>query len=307
MTTQYWVIAPFDSTNRDIWEKVWQFDLAHNVISVGWRDLGDISGYDEEKLRSAMEQEYDSTRSFNMLWDFYHNVKVGDIVIARKGRKIIAGIGTVTKPAHYDKNLNQKIIGSEHYYPNHIAIDWHENPRDIEFDRIIFGMQTIYEISDLKYKELVGETLVDDIESEEDIEDKAEFVLERYLEDFIVSNFKAIFRNELILYRDPEENVLGQQYTTDVGTIDILARDSKTKNYVVIELKKGRESDKVVGQTLRYMGWIQENLCENGETVKGLIICRDINSRMEYALKMTNNIMVKLYQIDFKLRDTAVK
>ena len=40
---------------------------------------------------------------------------------------------------------------------------------------------------------------------------------------------------------------------TEVGTIDILADEPDTNSLVVIELKKGRESDKVVGQTLRYI------------------------------------------------------
>ncbi len=303
MATRYWVIAPFDSTIRDIWEKVWQFDLTNNVISVGWRELGDISAYNEDELRTAI----DNTRSFNMLWDFYHSVKKGDIVIARKGRKKIAGIGTVTKPAYFNKDKNLKVAGSEYYYPNHVDIEWHDNPRDKEFDRIIFGMQPIYEITAPQYQELVGEHLVNVSEPEEDIENKTEFVLEKYLEDFIVSNFTAIFRNELVLYRDPEENVIGQQYTTDVGKIDILAQEPNTGNYIVIELKKGRESDIIVGQILRYMGWVQENLCKNGKMVKGIIICKDIDPRMAYALKMTSNIIVKRYQVDFTLHDTTIK
>jgi restriction system protein len=308
MATRYWVIAPFDSTIRDIWEKVWQFDLTHNVISIGWRELGDISAYSEDELKAAIEQQYGNTRSFNMLWDFYHSVKEGDIVIARKGRKKIASIGTVTKSAYFDKDKNLKVAGAEYYYPNHIDINWHDNPRDKVFDRIIFGMQTIYETSAPQYQELlIGEQTEIESEPEQNVENKAEFVLEKYLEDFIVSNFTAIFKNELVLYRDPEENVIGQQYTTDVGRIDILAQESKSSNFTVIELKKGRESDIVVGQTLRYMGWVQENLCKNGQTVKGLIICKDIDTKMSYALKMTNNIEVKLYQVDFALRDTKTK
>jgi len=117
MTTRYWVIAPFDSTIRDIWEKVWNFDLTHNVISVGWRELGDISAYDEGELRTAVEREYGNTRSFNMLWDFYHSVKEGDIVIARKGRKKIAGIGTVTKSAYFDQDKNLRACLKNRFSP----------------------------------------------------------------------------------------------------------------------------------------------------------------------------------------------
>ena len=73
---------------------------------------------------------------------------------------------------------------------------------------------------------------------------------------------------------------------------------------VVIELKKGRESDRVVGQTLRYMGWVAENLCPEGEDVKGLIICREVDERLEFALKMVQSmIQVKRYSVSFQLHD----
>jgi hypothetical protein len=123
------------------------------------------------------------------------------------------------------------------------------------------------------------------------------------LEDFIVSNFQTIFKGELKIYQDTEEND-GQQYDTDIGPIDILAVDPKTKSFVVIELKKGRPSDCVVGQVLRYMGWVKKNLCLDGQAVKGLVICRDLDPKLNYALKMTENIDVRYYSVSFKLTET---
>ena len=302
--TRYWVVAPFDSTIPDIWERIWQFDLSQGVISVGWQQLGDTTNYSEDTLRTAIQRAYGSTRSFNMLWDFWHNIQPGDIIVARKGRKRIAGVGTVQRSAFYERNKNLEIAGEEYYYPNHIGVRWEETPRDKEFARIVFGMQTLYEIPESKYRELVGESPENISEArEEGVEDATEFVLEKYLEDFIVSNFVAVFQGRFVLYQDPEENATGQQYGTDVGTIDILAQEPSTDSFVVIELKKGRESDKVVGQTLRYMGWVNENLCRSGQSVKGIIICKDSDSKLSYALKMTNNIIVKYYRIDFKLSD----
>jgi len=49
------------------------------------------------------------------------------------------------------------------------------------------------------------------------------------------------------------------------------------------------------------MGWVKENLCQEGENVKGLIICKDKDERLEYALKMIENIEIKFYKIDFHL------
>lgn len=128
-----------------------------------------------------------------------------------------------------------------------------------------------------------------------------EFVLEKYLEDFMVTNFDQIFGGKLELYEDAEGN--GQQYPTDVGNIDILAREPSTQAYVVIELKKGRGSDQVVGQILRYMGWVKENLCQQEEEVKGVIICKAKDEKLEYALTLMNNVTLKFYQINFQLVD----
>ncbi len=136
----------------------------------------------------------------------------------------------------------------------------------------------------------------------EQIEDPNEFVLEKYLEEFVVSNFHTIFRGQLKIYEDADGND-GQQYGTDIGPIDILAVEPQSQSFVVVELKKGRSSDQVVGQILRYMGWVKKNLCLNGQAVKGLIICRDPDSKLSYALEMTTSIDVRYYNVSFELRE----
>jgi len=130
-----------------------------------------------------------------------------------------------------------------------------------------------------------------------------EFGLEKYLEEFIVTNFETVFGGRLQIYRSPDTGEYGQQYQTATGAIDILAVDAKTKSFVVIELKKGRSSDDVVGQIQRYMGWVKEHLCKRNQSVKGLIICKEPDPRLSYALKMTRGIEVKYYSVSFKLLD----
>ena len=152
---------------------------------------------------------------------------------------------------------------------------------------------------------MVGEDEVVEVEEvEEEIQDRPQFFLEKYLEQFIVDNFDNVFAGKLALHKDEQGNIIGQQYRTDVGIIDILATEPKNGTFVVIELKKGRESDKVVGQTLRYMGWVSEGLCTNNQVVKGMIICHEPDERLYYAVKASPNIELKYYRVDFKLSDT---
>ncbi len=94
---------------------------------------------------------------------------------------------------------------------------------------------------------------------------------------------------------------VGQQYATDTGPLDILAISKDKKTLLVVELKKGRASDAVVGQALRYMGYVQEELAEVGQTVRGVIIALEDDQRIRRALNMVSSIVFYRYQISFKL------
>ncbi len=127
-----------------------------------------------------------------------------------------------------------------------------------------------------------------------------EFAMEKYLEEFIEANFSRIdFSANLELYQD-EENT-GRQFRTPIGNIDLLAVDKEKKEFVVIELKKGKSSDDVIGQILRYMGWVKENLATD-YNVRGIIIVKDKDERLQYALKMIPNVNLFTYNVSFDVK-----
>ena len=70
---------------------------------------------------------------------------------------------------------------------------------------------------------------------------------------------------------------------------------------LVVELKKGRASDNVVGQIQRYMGYVACELAEEGQTVKGIIIALDDDQRIRRALSVAPNIDFYKYQVSFQL------
>lgn len=315
--SRYWVIAPYHADKPELWEKVWKYDLTHGIISIGWRELGDVSSLGEDHLSNLIDQTYTKNspvgnkRTLRMLWNFYHSIKPGDIIVARQGLKKIAAIGTVKRAAYYEKNKNAEALGPDKAYSNHLDVQWEEPPRSKSFDEQVFGRQTVTEISEKKFQALTqietsGGIISADLE--EGVQNPSEFVLEKYLEEFIVSNFDAIFKGKLRLYSEPseeadQEGALGRQFETGIGIIDILAQEKSSNAFVVIELKKGRGSDKVVGQVLSYMGWVADNLCQQGYDVKGMIICKEEDPRLSSALRMAKNVSVKYYRVDFKLQD----
>ena len=124
--------------------------------------------------------------------------------------------------------------------------------------------------------------------------------MEQQLEDIIENWGETEFGQKYnLIYEDGE--LKSQQYNTDIGKIDILAKDKNDNSYVVIELKRNQTSDDTVGQITRYMGWIEEKLKDSN--VKGIIVAGKYDERLYYAQRMLKNIEVFLYEVNFKLNE----
>lgn len=137
--------------------------------------------------------------------------------------------------------------------------------------------------------------------SDETVEDPSAFALEKHLEDFLVANWHYTeLGNDYDIYSEDGE-LVGQQYPSDTGPLDILAISKDKGTLLVVELKRGRASDSVVGQIQRYMGYVQDELCEAHQKVKGVIIALEDDLRLRRALSVTNNIEFYRYQVSFKL------
>ena len=159
---RYWIIAPYHSERRDIFDRVWSFDLKNGIISLGYAELEDTHAMSEEELRSAIEREYPErkaqvkTRIFNKFWNFYHVMQPGDRVIARRGTKTIAGVGSVAGPPYYCKDKIAEVVGQQgHAYPNHMPICWQEAPRDLRFPNIVFSIQSLEEVKEATFCDFV--------------------------------------------------------------------------------------------------------------------------------------------------------
>lgn len=154
--------------------------------------------------------------------------------------------------------------------------------------------------------EFLDELLVDAHERkivalDETIEDPSTFALEKHLEDFLVQNWSMTDLGSNYDIYEEEGEIVGQQYPTDTGPIDILAVSKDKKTLLVVELKKGRASDVVVGQIQRYMGYVKEELAEEGQSVKGIIIALEDDLRIRRSLAVAQNIEYYRYQVSFKL------
>ena len=133
----------------------------------------------------------------------------------------------------------------------------------------------------------------------------AQFALEVHLEEFMEENWSRLDFGVPLRLDWHDGGVPGRQYDTDVGTIDFLCKDASTGDFWVIELKRGRSSDRVVGQIARYMGWVQEHLA-NGQPVHGLIVTHEQDERLRYAVRMLPNVQAWTYRVNFEFhRESA--
>lgn len=269
-----------------------------NDLPENWRDFNKkfipvwLKSYpDKSKVAAGL--------ACGMLWTISKGLKKGDIIISPDGTGRYY-VGEITGDYKYVEN---EIL------PHRREMNWYSitierSEMSLELQRSTGSIGTCSDISG--YAEEI-ESLIGDIpkqtiiSTDETIEDPSVFALEKHLEDFLVSNWKHTLLGKDYDIYEVDGEIVGQQFPADTGPIDILAISKNKKELLVIELKKGRASDIVVGQIQRYMGYIQDELLENGQTVKGAIIALEDDLRIKRALSVTNNIDFYRYQVSFKL------
>jgi len=119
-----------DLVNDDLEERIWAVGAGENGsewstflekgrIAIGWQRLGDLSRYSSqhdilEALRT--EENKNPTNDALACYQFSREISVGDIVVAKIGRKKILGMGRVVSGYEWD--------GSEEGYPNTLGVKW---------------------------------------------------------------------------------------------------------------------------------------------------------------------------------------
>jgi len=126
----------------------------------------------------------------------------------------------------------------------------------------------------------------------------SEFAYEHDLRDFLAKN-PSIIEPGLRLYQ--EEGITGIEFPAGGRFIDILAVDAENR-LVVVELKVSRGYDRVVGQLLRYMAWIEQHHAEPGQAVRGLIVAREISEDLRLACSHLPNVGLYEYELSVTLR-----
>ena len=236
----------------------------------------------------------------NSLWNIVNEISIGDIVLVPDG----------------DGNYYFAEVAGGYYYvegkvlPHRRKVKWFESPIKKEvmseaFQNSLAAHNTCIDIKG--YADEIGK-LLEKVQNNNifspniESDNYAIFSMEKYLEEFLCANWqKTELGKSFNIYTDDDGNMVGKQYYTDTGPIDILAISKDQKELLVVELKKGRASDSVVGQIQRYMGYVKAELTEEGQTVKGVIIALEDDKKIQRALSVTTNIDFYRYKVNFEL------
>ena len=150
------------------------------------------------------------------------------------------------------------------------------------------------------YKREDAEESIESIDETSEAINASEFAYERDLQNFLSKNLHLV-EDGLTLYED--EGITGIEFPAGNRSIDILARD-KNNDFVVLELKVSRGYDRVVGQLLRYIAWIEKNLAEE-EKVKGIIIAKEISEDLKLAVSKVRDVKLFEYELAIKLKEVV--
>jgi hypothetical protein len=142
---------------------------------------------------------------------------------------------------------------------------------------------------------------LDDMEHNLDSPEATEFVLEAHLEEFLLGNWKSIQWGRPLELWTGLNGETGHQFHTSVGILDFLCRDPSSHALVVVELKRGKPSDCVVGQIARYMGWVRHHIAVSGQLVEGIIVAHDYDENLRYAAMALPGLSVFAYAVTFSL------
>ncbi|OGM98134.1 MAG: hypothetical protein A2735_00295 [Candidatus Yanofskybacteria bacterium RIFCSPHIGHO2_01_FULL_41_21] len=271
--------------------------------------IDELYKYNEPYRNSLTGQSGNAVNSFIFLWAPLKNIS---IISLKDRQKLIQFLDVQNGPNFENDSTAKKIVESNdslassfakifgsQYSPRTICSFFYSPLIKNEWRSEDIGEETVPWGG---WKKSPEEDFAPIIAESSMLGDPALFYMESQLEDFLIENWDKTELGQKYDLIEEEGEVVSQQYRTGVGLIDILARDKKTKQLVVIELKKNQTSDDTVGQLARYMGWLEENKT-NGKLTKGIIIAAQYDQRLYYALKKMQDAEVYLYRVDFKLTE----
>lgn len=154
MEKQYWLYAPGENARN--WEEFYD----KGIMAIGWDEIGDLTHYaNREEIRQALFDVYGGEGSkkndVTANDEFLNKINIGDVIIAKKGRRELLGYGEVTSSYTFDESRNE--------YQKFRKVNWKlKGTWKVDFSLVLKTLTDITRYSsnhpgyDIYYKRLLG-------------------------------------------------------------------------------------------------------------------------------------------------------
>ncbi len=117
-SVRYWLYTPGEGSL--MWEEFYK----KGIMAIGWEFIGDLRNFkSKDAMKQRMKELDEPSLSYlhaaHATWQFANDIKIGDIIFAKKGRSSIIGRGVVTSDYEYDESAKE--------YNNIRHVNWTHN------------------------------------------------------------------------------------------------------------------------------------------------------------------------------------
>lgn len=188
-TIRYWIYSPGE--NACMWDEFYN----SGIMAIGWGEIGDLKAFDsKDVMRENMKEVFDEDLSFknsaHATWQFANDMKIGDIVFAKKGMNKIIGRGVVMSDYEFDSSREDE-------FKNIRQVDWTHNGEWEHSGQA--AMKTLTDITPYtEYAQKLNALFDEDSEEVEEIEKtyptytKEDFLSEVYMTEEDYERLKGI-------------------------------------------------------------------------------------------------------------------
>ena len=140
-----WLVAP--GARAHMFDEFY----SEGVIGIGWAGIGDLAQYrDAASVKAALQAhrgtDVSPVQDAYACYQFVHEMQIGDLVFAKKGRREIVGYGVITGDYRYEPTRGE--------YPNLRSINWKKRGSWIPREKALVT-KTLTDVG--KYPQLVAD------------------------------------------------------------------------------------------------------------------------------------------------------
>jgi RecB family endonuclease NucS len=111
----------------------------------------------------------------------------------------------------------------------------------------------------------------------------------------------------LSVFTDEKGRPVGAGYSTRVGEIDVLARDTSGA-LVVVRVADWEGGEELVAETLERIGWVRKHLGKNKQKTRGIVLVEQAPENLSYtAAGVAGTITFKTYRIAVTFEDVEIE